>query len=256
MSNKSVHVSRAYHNLITRYFMATKTNNIKDLDDFILSVEQSLQTVSHMLSGESSKLISEQFNLNVDQSDAIENTFLKNREDSITYAKTIMDYLSENDTNKAFLSGYIKHITQYFHYLNKNMFNFSPYFQSQLLLDMLTKPSFVEDNGDLTAIHGFVISHPSNRNLDYVLFGIELYMGAIEMDGVEEIIVNEKTKIKHSSLVNNDIQYAIDDAFRNLTINHKGIVYKYNESFYIVCPLDDNFNLILYLPKEYFTLRQ
>ena len=262
-------VSNAY-NFIIRYLITNmKIGYIKDLNEFISDTWQSLHHNSKKQTEKSLKKYSSKLDKdNKDKLDIFISLINERDEKALNQVNTIVDFISESDKNKSFLSMYIEYFTSYLHYYEEEKIvlgnevecieiaNKHPYLSSPVLLDMLTNPIFFKSNGFYGAGHHYLVDNPDNPEKYTSLFDVALNQSTTLIKNGTEISVDNLLQLHCSDIVKVELEDAIKESVRNIASELPHSAFETSKYYVLNSILNMDVTLTLHLPKQYFTLKK
>ena len=255
-------LSAALFSMRNGYLPSVIKESVKDIEAFIQAIEKVVIETEFLISDDVLDNMARMFNTDDDGSNVNKEMFLETRKIILTDVKIIMDFIHKSDRNKQFLDGYIKHIDRYFHRLIGNIINNHPFLTTQSLAKMFMDPYIVERNGRLVAMHYYIDDEPrsindKHRSIDQFdeLFSIDFCMGMFQANDTVTLPSHKILKLEYAGAVSIEIKEAIK-TYLEYAINEDIRIYESNNCYTLTHPLDDEFSLILFLPKDYFRLKK
>ena len=252
MNNTLSDLNLATNSLLDVYFKICNVGRVKNLDDFISTMENIVKRVSYALTDDLADSVSSIFQLDDQKTNYLKEMHWEARASSIKNAKTIMDFINKSDAHKKFFSGYIKYIIGYFDYNDDKVINTHPFFSTQFMYESLCKPYFSDDNETYCAMH-FCTTTVNNETTP--LFGIGFLLDKFDDNKPGEIIHDVSSAIEFSEIIGPKEQKEINIMITQLMSHPNTEARLVNESIFIAHQINEDYLLNIYFPKSNFRLK-
>ncbi len=245
-------LNSATNSMVDVYFKLCNVGRIRNLNDFIMTMETIIKRISFTLTDDLADKMSSIFQLDDEKTNHLKETHWEARAHSIKNAKVIMDFISKSDTNKKFFSGYIEHVIGYFDFNDNKIINNHPFLSTQSMYGLLSKPYFSDDDGVYYAMHYFMTTED---NKPTPLFGIGFLLDTFGDKKQGEIINDLSTAIEFSKIISPKEQEEIRLMIENITAHPNTEARLVHESIFITHQINENYFLNIYFPKNNFKLK-
>lgn len=242
----------ATNSILDVYFRICNVGRVKNLDDFISTMENIVKRLSHALTDDLADNMSSIFQLDDQKTNYLKEMHWEARAISIKNAKTIMDFINKSDTHRKFFSGYIKYIIGYFDYTDDKVINIHPFFSTPFMYELLSKPYFSDDDETYCAMH-YCTTTVNNKTTP--LFGIGFLLDEFDDNKRGEIITDVSTAIEFSKIIGPKEQKEINIMIKQLISHPNTEARLVDESIFITHPINDDYLLNIYFPKSNFRLK-
>ena len=240
--------------MIYCYFKIAKVGKVKNLNEFISTMENILKKLSLALSDPLVDKMSSVFLLDDQKTKYLKKMNLDTKTDSIKQAKIIMDFINESDTNKKLLSGYIEHIIGYLDFHDNTINSNHPFFATPFMHTLLIRPCFEINNNYYSIMHPYVVMGRNKKPTP--IFSLNFSFGSYYDSDEGSVITMGLDNIKFSNIMNPKLQKDIRQMI-GLLISYPNTVTHLNKgTIHIIHKINEDYLLTVYLPKEHFRLKK